>query len=52
MSILFEMIFQRGSGIMSNMFDLCKAVAAEGTVLLKNDEDLLPLKKGDVDNVL
>ena len=31
---------------MSKIFDLCKAVAAEGTVLLKNDEDLLPLRKG------
>ncbi|MBO5321795.1 MAG: glycoside hydrolase family 3 protein [Clostridia bacterium] len=31
---------------MSEIFDLCKAVAAEGTVLLKNDENLLPLSKG------
>ena len=31
---------------MSKNFDLCKAVAAEGTVLLKNDENLLPLSKG------
>jgi len=31
---------------MSNVFDLCKAVAAEGTVLLKNDNNLLPLKAG------
>ena len=31
---------------MLNIFDLCKAVAAEGTVLLKNEENLLPLSKG------
>ena len=31
---------------MSKICDLCKLVAAEGTVLLKNDESLLPLSKG------
>ena len=31
---------------MLNINNLCKAVAAEGTVLLKNDNNLLPLKKG------
>ena len=31
---------------MNKINDLCKLVAAEGTVLLKNTENLLPLKKG------
>jgi len=29
-----------------NILDLCKAAVAEGTVLLKNDDNLLPLSKG------
>ncbi len=31
---------------MSKVYDLCKVAAAEGTVLLKNENDLLPLKPG------
>ena len=31
---------------MSDVFNLCKAVASEGTVLLKNEANLLPLSKG------
>lgn len=31
---------------MSNISNLCKKTAAEGTVLLKNEESLLPLSKG------
>lgn len=31
---------------MLNVYDLCKQAASEGTVLLKNDRNLLPLSKG------
>ena len=35
-----------GCEVMSIISNLCKTIAAEGTVLLKNDGNLLPLSKG------
>ena len=43
---LLGKLFVAGGFFMNKINELCKAAAAEGTVLLKNTDGVLPFKKG------